>query len=182
MIEEQENKNLNTIEIINNNKQESQSNIEKNNLIVDDLFEKLQNQFNDSQLILKTLQNNLKILHKEVLKERKEMNKQILKSKKNKKKRTTLSGFAVPSQISKELSKFLELENENVKISRTDVTSRIIKYIKDNQLQDPDNKKIIIPDEKIKHLFGEHLKEDDILQFFNLQSYLKYHFISNKKV
>jgi len=86
MIEEQENKNLNTIEIINNNKQESQSNIEKNNLIVDDLFEKLQNQFNDSQLILKTLQNNLKILHKEVLKERKEMNKQILKSKKNKKK------------------------------------------------------------------------------------------------
>ena len=132
-------------------------------------------------MILKTLQNNLKILHKEVLKERKDLNKQILKSKKNKKKRNTLSGFAIPSQISKELSEFLELENENVKISRTDVTSRIIKYIKDNQLQDPSNKKIIIPDEKIKHLFGEHLKEDDILQFFNLQSYLKYHFISNKK-
>lgn len=182
MIEEQLNKNIKTIEITNNNNQESQLNVEKNNLIVDDLFEKLQNQFNDSQLILKTLQNNLKILHKEVLKERKEMNKQILKSKKNKKKRSTLSGFAVPSQISKELSEFLELENENVKISRTDVTSRIIKYIKDNQLQDTDNKKIIIPDEKIKNLFGEHLKENDILQFFNLQSYLKYHFISNKKV
>ena len=36
---------------------------------VDDLFSKLTAQFNDSQSILKTLANNLKILHKEVLKE-----------------------------------------------------------------------------------------------------------------
>jgi len=121
-----------TINIINEDTQDIPINIAKNNYLVDELFEKLQNQFNDSQLILKTLQNNLKILHKEVLKERKDLNKQILKSKKNKKKRNTLSGFAIPSQISKELSEFLELENENVKISRTDVTSRIIKYIKDN--------------------------------------------------
>ena len=78
-----------TINIINEDTQDIQINIAKNNYLVDELFEKLQNQFNDSQLILKTLQNNLKILHKEVLKERKDLNKQILKSKKNKKKRNT---------------------------------------------------------------------------------------------
>ena len=42
---------------------------------VDDLFSKLTAQFNDSQSILKTLANNLKILHKEVLRERKEIAK-----------------------------------------------------------------------------------------------------------
>ena len=55
--------------------------------IVDNLFQKLQNQFNDSQLILKTLQNNLKILHKEVLKERKEMTKKYQKEKRKTKRR-----------------------------------------------------------------------------------------------
>jgi len=149
--------------------------------IVDNLFQKLQNQFNDSQLILKTLQNNLKILHKEVLKERKEMTKKISKGKKKNKKKTTLSGLAFPCNVSKELANFLGLENEDVKISRTDVTSRIIKYIKENELQKSENKKIIILDDKLEILFGPYLKEDDILQFFNLQSYLKYHFIPNKK-
>ena len=82
-----------TINIINEDTQDIQINIDKNNYLVDELFEKLQNQFNDSQLILKTLQNNLKILHKEVLKERKDLNKQILKSKKNKKKKKYIKWF-----------------------------------------------------------------------------------------
>ena len=38
---------------------------------VDVLYEKLQKQFNDSSLIIKTLHNNLKLLYKEVLKEEK---------------------------------------------------------------------------------------------------------------
>ena len=49
---------------------------------VDILFEKLQKQFIDSNLILKTLHNNLKILQKEV---EKELNK-IRKNKKREKK------------------------------------------------------------------------------------------------
>jgi len=73
-----------TINIINEDTQDIQINIAKNNYLVDELFEKLQNQFNDSQLILKTLQNNLKILHKEVLKERKDLNKQKVKKIKKK--------------------------------------------------------------------------------------------------
>lgn len=144
--------------------------------IVDILFEKLQLQFNNSQQIIKTLQNNVKILHKEVLKERKNLNKKITKNNKKKKKRNSLSGFAIPTKISKELATFLNID-ENEKISRTSVTSLTCKYVKDNNLQNPDNKKIIIPDDKLKTLFAGYLSDDTQLEFFNIQSYLKYHFI-----
>jgi len=149
--------------------------------VVDSLFQKLQTQFNDSQSIMKTLQSNVKIFYKEVLKERKELEKKIAKNKKKNKRKKSMSGLAFPSHISKELATFLGIKDENEKISRTEVTSRLIKYIKDNQLQNEENKKIIIVDEKLQNLFGAHLKEEDVLQFFNLQTYLKHHFIPTKK-
>ena len=155
---------------------DGENNLEKKESNVDILFDKLQIQFNDSQQILKTLHNNLKILYKEVLKERKELQKKSNKNSKKKKKKNNLSGFAVPTKITKELAEFLNLDHDT-EISRTDVTSLICKYIKDNNLQNPDNKKIILPDDKLKKLFNGYLGEEDQLEFFNIQSYLKYHFI-----
>jgi chromatin remodeling complex protein RSC6 len=148
---------------------------------VDDMFQKLQSQFNNSQLILKTLQNNLKILHKEVLKERREMSKKISKNKKKIKKKNNSSGLNCPVNVSKDLSEFLGLENEETKVSRTKVTTDIIKYIKEHNLQDPENKKNIVLDEKLEKIITPYMKEGDIVQFFNLQTYLKHHYISNKK-
>ncbi len=145
---------------------------------VDILYEKLQKQFVDSNLIIKTLHNNLKLLYKEVLKERKELQKKSNKNNKKKKRKNNLSGFAVPTKITKELAEFLNLD-KNIEISRTDVTSLICKYVKENNLQNPDNKKIILPDEKLKKLFNGYLSEEDQLEFFNIQSYLKYHFIKD---
>lgn len=162
------------VNIIKNTEEE----IEKKESNVDILFDKLQSQFNDSQQILKTLHNNLKILYKEVIKERKELTKKNNKMNKKKKKKNNLSGFAVPTKITKELADFLNLEHD-IEISRTDVTSLICKYIKENNLQNPDNKKIILPDQKLKTLFNGYLSETDQLEFFNIQSYLKYHFIKS---
>jgi len=169
----------NNIELDENDNEKNDNdneNDKKDESTVDILFDKLQLQFNDSQQILKTLHNNLKILYKEVLKERKELLKKSNKNNKKKKKKNNLSGFAVPTKITKELAEFLNLE-EDAEISRTDVTSMICKYVKDNNLQNPENKKIIIPDEKLSKLFKGYLGEDDQLEFFNIQSYLKYHFI-----
>ena len=93
------------------------------------------------------------------------------KNNKKKKKKNSLSGFAIPSKITKELADFLGLD-ENIEIPRTDVTKLICKYIKDNHLQNPENKKIIIPDEKFKKLFEGQLDENNKLEFFNIQTYL----------
>lgn len=165
---------------IDNNIETDNSN-EKEISAVDDMFEKLQNQFSNSQFILKTLQNNLKILYKEVVKERKEMSKKITKNKKKPKKKNTSSGLNCPVNISKDLADFLGFEDKDKKISRTDVTTYIIKYIKNNNCQDPDNKKHIILDEKLEKIIKPYMKEGDIVEFFNLQTYLKYHFNHNKK-
>jgi chromatin remodeling complex protein RSC6 len=181
-IQKEENDDFTNIEIneCENNNEENLEKSEENKEMsnVDVLYEKLQKQFNDSNLILKTLQNNVKILYKEFVKERKELIKKSNKNKK-KKKKNSLSGFAIPSKITKELADFLGLD-ENIEIPRTDVTKLICKYIKDNHLQNPENKKIIIPDEKFKKLFEGQLDENNKLEFFNIQTYLKCHFIKSK--
>jgi chromatin remodeling complex protein RSC6 len=40
-------------------------------------------------------------------------------------------------------------------LSRTEVTKRLWAYIKQNRRQDPNKKRMIIPDDKLKKLFGK---------------------------
>jgi chromatin remodeling complex protein RSC6 len=142
------------------------------------LFNKLLNQFLDVQSVMKTLHSNLKVLQKEVLRERKESKKKESKIKKKGNKNKAASGFAKPSSISTVLSDFLGLEH-NQQIARTDVTAKVIGYVKAQNLQNPENKKQIIPDAKL----GTVLQSgEDVVTFFNLQTYLKKHFIPSVTV
>jgi upstream activation factor subunit UAF30 len=141
----------------------------------DILFNKLINQFQDIQLVMKTLQSNLKILQKEVSRERKESKKKESKIKKKSDKKKSPSGFAKPSPITPELSNFLGIPlGEH--IARTDVTSKVIAYVKEHNLQNPQDKRSIDPDEKLKNL----LQPGDLqITYFNLQTHLKKHFLPN---
>lgn len=137
------------------------------------LFNKLVNQFQDIQLVMKTLQSNLKVLQKEVLKDRKESKKRSDKKKKSTKPRSP-SGFAKPSPISDELAGFLDVP-AGTQLARTEVTSKIIAYVKENVLQNEANKKEIVPNDKLRKLLQP--SDGDIITFFNLQTYLKKHFL-----
>jgi len=134
------------------------------------LFKKLNSQFQDLVVVMKTIQANLKVLEKEVAKDRKELQKKC--KKKNDKKKA--SGFAVPTPITNELSAFLGLPNDS-HIARTDVTSQVIAYVKSNDLQNPANKKQIFPNEALGGLL--QAPEGDVITFFNIQTYLKKHFL-----
>ena len=79
------------------------------------------------------------------------------------------------SRITTELANFLGKTNRQT--SRTEVTREITTYIRKNNLQDPQNKRKIIPDLKLKKLFK--LKKDDELTYFNLQKFLTPHFLKN---
>lgn len=138
------------------------------------LFSKLVNQFQDVQLLMKTLHTNLKVLQKEVLKERKELKKKEQKHKKKSGKKKVPSGFAKPSLISNELSSFLNLPDDS-QLARTDVTSKVIAYIKEKDLQNPENKKQILLDEPLTKLLQP--ADEDVITFFNLQTHLKKHFL-----
>ena len=69
------------------------------------------------------------------------------KTKKGKKK-------GVSRQKAKKLSKELASVVGEKELSRGEVTKKIWEYIKTHQLQDPNNKRIIIPDEKLSKVFG----------------------------
>ena len=140
------------------------------------LFNKLVNQFQDIQSVMKTLHSNLKVLQKEVLRERKESKKKESKIKKKSDKKRSPSGFAKPAPISNDLASFLNMEN-GVELARTEVTSKVIAYVKDHQLQNPENKKQILVDAKLKALLLP--EEGDIVTYFNLQTYLKKHFLQS---
>ena len=62
---------------------------------------------------------------------------------------------------------------EGTQLARTEVTKYIIQYIKDNNLPDKSNKKIIKPNSKLKR---EILKIDkgDEVTYFNLQKYMRH--------
>lgn len=86
------------------------------------------------------------------------------------------NGFAKASKITDELCVFLGVPSGSER-SRTDVTREIHKYVQANDLSDPKNKRIILAhkDAKLKALLGS--TDNDEISYFNLQKFLKHHFI-----
>ena len=84
------------------------------------------------------------------------------------------SGFVKPTLISSELAVFLN-KPEGSEMARTEVTRDINKYIRAHDLQDKDNGRKINPDVALTSLLK--LKKSDELTYFNLQRYMKPHFI-----
>lgn len=86
------------------------------------------------------------------------------------------NGFCRPCLISDELCTFLDVPFGSEK-SRTDVTRALHTYVKANDLSDPTNKRIILAhkDAKLKAILNS---TDDVpISYFNLQKYLKHHFV-----
>jgi len=126
--------------------------------------------------LLAKLKSDYKGLEKQVLKEARSMDKVNAKRKKSKGSRAP-SGFVKPTAISKDLAKFLDVA-EDTKMARTDVTKMITAYVKDNKLQAPNNGRKIIPDKKLMTLLS--CKASDEVTYFNLQKYMKPHFIKSE--
>ena len=122
--------------------------------------------------IIAALKQDFKTLDKVVNREVKILQKNSKKRKPNGNRQP--SGFVKPTLISKDLAKFLGKEN-GVEMARTEVSKEINQYIRTNSLQDKDNGRIILADAKLKKLLN--LNDTDELTYFNLQRYMKHHFI-----
>ncbi|KAJ4812501.1 SWIB/MDM2 domain containing protein [Rhynchospora pubera] len=90
--------------------------------------------------------------------------------KKSEGKKTGATGLMMPLQLSEELINFLGTGETSM--ARTDVVKRMWAYIKENDLQDPSDRRNIICDEKLKEL----LKVDSFLGF-SMTKLLVPHFI-----
>lgn len=98
-------------------------------------------------------------------------------TKKNKNKsseRRHPSGFAVASVLSDEMYDFLGI-TKGEKVPRKDVTRMINDYITKNSLRDPKDKRIIKPNDELQKIFRN--TNDQTITYFNLQAFIKHHFI-----
>lgn len=119
---------------------------------------------------LKTLLNSNGVLSKQVKRLEAKLTKGNNKAKINRKPH----GFARPTEVSEDLCLFMGKEKGSL-VSRTDVTKSIIKYIADNKLQNPANKRQILPDETLLNLFGDAARNTTI-DYFTMQKYVNHHF------
>lgn len=122
----------------------------------------------------KEVQSQLKTLQKTHAKEVKALQKRTRKRKNRDGKAKSPSGFTQPTKISDDLAGFLGLDKGS-EIPRTEVTKKINSYIKEHGLQWEKNKRHIKPDKKLGGLLNVGKGEE--LTYFNLQTYLKPHYI-----
>lgn len=79
------------------------------------------------------------------------------------------SGFIEPVAITNELADFLGKEH-GAQMSRNEVTKALYAYILENNLRNPDNQRIILPDAKLRALLK--VDESITLTYFNFQKYM----------
>ena len=120
--------------------------------------------------IFNEFQTKIKALEKSIIKEKKEL--QIKEKKKTIIFTKNPSGFSNAMKVSDELLNFMK-KPIGTTLSRTDITQYITQYIKDNKLQNMEQRKKIIPNEELMLLFK--LNPTDELTYFNLQKYINIH-------
>jgi upstream activation factor subunit UAF30 len=106
----------------------------------------------------------------------------VMKQKhKTNRKNNTNSGFLKPVQISEDMAKFTGWNHADLK-SRVDVTKYICKYIRDNDLQNPEDRRQILADKKLSKLLEYSSDSDDKpLTYYRIQTYMKKHFTNPPK-
>jgi chromatin remodeling complex protein RSC6 len=123
--------------------------------------------------IFSSLKGDFKTLEKTISRELKAAAKSSAKKSKRSGNRQP-SGFVKPTRISDELAVFLG-KSSGTQMARTEVSKEINAYIRANKLQDKDNGRKIIPDAKLSTLLKT--QPSDELTYFNLQRFMKHHFI-----
>ena len=123
--------------------------------------------------LVNVAKNDYKTLEKNISRELKVAQKASSKRKKSSGNRAP-SGFVKPTLITDELAAFLGKDKGSL-LARTAVSKEINGYIRANNLQDPANGRKINADAKLAKLLK--LAKTDELTYFNLQKFMKHHFV-----
>lgn len=114
---------------------------------------------------LRSLNKNIKLLRTECTR---------MMKKKAERKNNSTSGFLKPVAISTDMAKFTGWDAKDLR-SRVEVTKYVCDYIKEHNLQNPEDRREIMPDAKLQKLLGLEPK-DGAIKYYSLQTHLKKHF------
>ena len=148
-----------------------------------DQLKTILNGLTEQATAIKTMINTVRNVIKESEKQSKELEK--LRNKRTRVK-TERSADALPSGITKpvaitdELAVFLEVAPGTL-VPRNEVTKGVSSYVKKHEISDPANKQRFVLDDRpaakvLRTLLGN---PDEDVTYFNLQKYLKHHYIMN---
>ena len=136
--------------------------------------------------VIKTLTSSVRGIVKDLEKQNKELEKYRNKKYRNTSERKSSgahSGITKPVVISEELSKFIGTE-PGVLVARNEVTRKISAYVRENNLSDPTNRqKFVLNTTDEGKKLGLLLGNPDVdVSYFNLQKYIKHHYIMEAAV
>lgn len=144
-------------------------------LTTDQKFERLAEQLQAVAGTVRTLQLGVKTLQREVRKAAAQAGakggRRVVDPERKKR---APSGFTLPTGMSAELCAFLGVE-PSTQLARVEVTRLINRYIKDHGLQNPSDKRTILPDAALGAILSA---SSTPLTYFNLQSRIKHHFVA----
>jgi hypothetical protein len=139
-------------------------------VVADNVLSTIIDKVNTLSAAIKEIQTNLKVLSKEYDKQQKIIEKA---QKKRQNAKNSPSGFAKPNKISDELCDFIGVPHGTEK-SRTDITRLINAYVKEHNLNKPENKRFILPDDKLKKILN--VGDSEEINYFILQKLISHHF------
>ena len=135
----------------------------------------------EQSAVIKSLMNTVRVIIKDSDKTSKELEKLKNKKSRNKTERAANalpSGITKPVSISAELAKFLGVEPGTL-VPRNEVTRGVSAFVKSNGLSNPENKQQFVLDDRepakaLRTLLGN---PPENVTYFNLQRYLKHHYL-----
>lgn len=130
----------------------------------EDKIEEIRQELKDNYLQQKKLMNDFKelmTLHKKEVK--------LTAKSGNRSNSGKNTGFNKPEPIPMPLKKILKIKEDM--LPRSKITALMYQYFTDNKMYNKKTKKEIIPNQKIREIFG--MEDNDVINFYNLQTWLK---------
>ena len=145
--------------------------------VVDTLCAQVVAMCKEMSTLAKTITREVKNVQKVARKEYKDVVRKLGKKTKQNRAKRAPSGFAKPSPLSQQLCDFLG-KPLGTEMARTEVTRLLTQYVDVQNLQNPKNRREILPDDKLSKLLN--VSDSDEVTYFNLQKWMTPHFPKSK--
>lgn len=89
------------------------------------------------------------------------------------------SGFNMPVNVTSEMKKFISTNQDtDAEITRSHITRTLCAYVKNKDLQNPKDRREILPDTTLKSLFSME-EQNDKLTYYSMQRKIQQHIVKN---